>query len=441
MKENFRLTRRSALLLPLVLGGCSIWDDWFGETKKPLPGKRIDVMDFRAPKADADMPAVKLPAPEVNAEWAQAGGVPTHAMGHPQVADALHRAWQSDIGESGGYRRKITARPVVAGGRVFAMDSDATVSAYSAASGARIWRTDTQPEHDRSSNFGGGIAFDDNTLYVGTGRAEVLALDAATGKIRWRVDVSNPVRAAPTISGDRLFVATLDAQLHALSTKDGTHLWAYQAPLPETAVLDLPSPAVSDGIVVAGFATGDLVAVRASSGSVVWADSLAAIGGRISMVDFSAIAGMPVISNGRVYVGSMGSLLVCNDLRSGRRLWQRDIATAETPWLAGDWLFVLSTQAELMAISAEDGRIGWTCQLPLWGDAEKRTDRITWMGPVLAGDRLVLASSDSHAASVSPYTGKILGRQDLPDSISVPPVVAGGSVYFVCADASLTAWR
>lgn len=441
MDKTPKLPRRAALLLPLALGGCGIWDDWFGEKKTPLPGTRIDVMTLRVPQVDPGAARVELPPAAINADWPQAGGVPSHAMGHPQAAATLRQAWSAGIGEDGSFRDRISARPVVAGGRVFTMDSDATVSAWAVADGHKLWTTETKAEDDRSTNVGGGIAFDGDTLYVGTGRAEVLALEAASGKIRWRVSVSNPVRAAPTIAGDRLFVATLDAQLHALSTKDGTHLWAFQAPPPETGVLDLPAPAFADGLTVAGFATGDMVAVRANSGSVAWTDNLASAGGRTSISDFSAISAMPVLSGGRVYAGSLGDTLICNDLRSGRRLWTRDVAIAETPWLAGNWLFLLSTSGMLLAMTADEGRIAWTTQLPAWGDETKRTDRITWMGPVLAGGRLVLASSDSHLISVNPGTGEVLAQQDLPDAIAVPPVVAGGSIYTVCQDATLTAWR
>ena len=33
-----------ALLAPLALGGCGLWDDWFGTHKAPLPGKREPVV-------------------------------------------------------------------------------------------------------------------------------------------------------------------------------------------------------------------------------------------------------------------------------------------------------------------------------------------------------------------------------------------------------------
>jgi len=437
-----RLPRRAALLLPVALGGCSLWDRWFGEDKTPLPGTRLAVMNpHRGLEVDAKGARVVLPPPVANANWPQAGGNPAHAMGHLQVRDTLDTAWRADIGAAGGFRRRITAQPVVAGGRVFTMDSAAVVTAYDVARGGRIWRLDTQAKGDRSSNVGGGIAVDGDILYAGTGRAEVLALEAATGKINWRKSLGAPVRAAPTIADGRLFVLTLDNQLQALASDDGRRLWGYQASSPDTNVLGLPAPAYADGLVVAGFGSGDLVALRAASGSVAWSDSLASARGRNSMLDLSAVSGLPVVADGRVYAGSLGGLLLSLDLRSGRRLWERDIATGDTPWVAGDWLFLLSTDGQLAAIARSDGGVAWVTQMPQFEDEEEKKDPIHWIGPVLASDRLILVSGSARAMAVSPYTGEILGQQKLSDAMSVAPSVAGGTIYIITDDATLVALR
>ncbi len=437
-----RLSRRGLVLLPVALGGCSMFDSWFSDTKEKLPGKRVAVLTpRRGLTVDGNAGAVVLPEPVANADWPQAGGNPSHAMGHLQAGTPLSTAWRTDIGEGGGYRRKITGQPVVAGGRVFTMDSDAVVTAYDAAGGGRIWRLDTQAEDDRSSNVGGGIAVEGDTLYAGTGRAEVLALEAATGSIRWRKPVGTPVRAAPTIAEGRIFVLTLDNQMQALAVDDGHRLWSYQATPPDTSVLGLPAPAYSAGLVVAGFGSGDLVALRAATGSVVWSDSLAAAGGRTSLLELSAVRGMPVVADGRVYAGSLGRQTVAMDVRTGRRLWEREIATGDTPWLAGDWLFLLATDGQVAALSRIDGRIAWVTQLPQYEDEEKKKDPIHWIGPVLAGNRLILGSNTGVAMFVNPTTGEIIGQQSLSGALSVAPSVAGGTVFVITDDATMVALR
>jgi outer membrane protein assembly factor BamB len=443
-RKLLALSRRAALLLPAAaLGGCGFWDDWFGETKPPLPGTRIAVMAAaRGLQVDPGAPhQVTLPAVVANADWPQPGGDAAHDMGRPACGAETARAWTADIGEGGGYRRKITAQPVVAGGRVFTMDSDAVVSAFNAADGSRAWNVDTQAEDDRSTNVGGGIAEDAGTLYAATGRSDLLALDAATGKIRWRSKLPNAARSAPTIAEGRIFVSTLDDQLVALSVDDGKRLWAQQATVAETRVLGLPAPAYADGLVVAGFGSGDLLAYRAASGAVAWGDSLASSRGRTSMVDLSTVRGLPAIKDGRVYAIGFGGLMLALDLRSGRRLWERDVASSETPWLAGDWLFIVSQDGQVAAIHRDDGAVAWLTQLDAFENMEKKKDPIRWLGPVLAGDRLVLVGTNSSLVALNPLTGAELGKQDLSDPASVSPVVAGGTMFVITDNAKLTALR
>lgn len=333
MTHNSRLSRRLALLAPLaLLPGCSVFEGWFGSNKTPLPGKRLPIMAVnRALEVAKPPPTVVLPPPVANPNWPQSGGVPTHDMGHPALGDTLSRIWSSGIGEGGGYRRKITAQPLVADGRVFVMDSDARVSAFDAATGSRIWDTDTQGEEDRSTNVGGGIGWDGGIVYASTGRAEMLALDAATGAIKWRVPLPAGARSAPTIADGKLFVLTIDNQLLALDAKDGSKVWSHQAPAIEATILGLPAPAFQDGIVVAGFSSGDLVAIRSNSGTVAWADSIASPRGRNSLTDLSSIRGRPIIKDAQVYAVGLGGLMVSLDLRTGRRLWEREITSANPP--------------------------------------------------------------------------------------------------------------
>lgn len=436
------MKRRATLLMPLAAAACNTFDSLLGDVKDPLPGKReIVVANRRGLAVDpADTRVVTVPPAVAMPEWPQAGGNATHSVGHVQVS-ALAPAWRSSIGEGSGYRAKITAQPVVAGGRVFTMDSDATVAAFDVANGGRIWRTDTQDDKDRSTNVGGGIAAVNGVVYATTGRADVLALDAGTGAIRWRKQLGVPARSAPTVADDRLYMTTIDDKLVALAAPTGDRLWVYQAATSATTLLGQAAPAVSDGLVVSGFGSGDLVAVRAESGALAWSDSLASARGRNSLVDLSAIRGLPVLDRGRVYAVGVGGLLVALDLRSGRRLWEREVGGSETPWLAGDWLFVQTLDQSLAAIGRDDGRVRWITDLPRYDDPERRRDPLFWTGPVLAGGRLVLAGSNATAVSIDPATGGIIGREDLRSGAAVSPIAADGTLFILSDNGSLQAFR
>ena len=206
-------------------------------------------------------------------------------------------------------------------------------------------------------------------------------------------------------------------------------------------MLGQPAPAYADGLLVAGFGSGDIACLRAESGGVVWTDNLSSARGRTSIADISAIRGLPVISGGRVFVMGVGGLTVGLDLRAGRRLWEREVGGGETPWLAGDWVFILTADQQVAALNAGDGRIAWATDLPRWENEEKSKGAIYWTGPVLTGDRLIVAcrGGEQEAFAISPYTGKILGRQSLPGNASLAPIVADNKVFTLTDDATLMA--
>jgi outer membrane protein assembly factor BamB len=422
-----------------ALAGC----DWFETSKPKLPGRREPVMaERRGLAVDEGAPLkVVLPPPVSNANWPQAGGNPAHLMGHLATRETLAEAWTADIGRGGGYRRKIMAQPVVLNGTIFTMDSNAVVSAFDVSNGSRLWRFDTRNEDADSTNVGGGLGVDQGVVYAVNGLGDVVAIDAAKGTQTWRTLLDSPARSSPTIADGRLFVITIEDKLRALATEDGRSLWTYQAANVSTSLLGRPAPAYADGLVVAGFGSGELAGLRAATGNVAWTDSLAAPAGSGGFADLSAIRGLPVISNGRVYAIGLGGLFLALDLRSGRRLWEREVAGEDSLWVAGDWVFVISVGQQIAAVSTDDGRVAWVTDLPQFEDEEDKKNSVQWFGPLLAGDRLVVAGTNQQALAISPYTGATLGKQELSGAASLGPIVAGGTVYIVSDDGRLLALR
>jgi outer membrane protein assembly factor BamB len=104
-------------------------------------------------------------------------------------------------------------------------------------------------------------------------------------------------------------------------------------------------------------------------------------------------------------------------------------------------LFVVSVGQEIAAVNADDGRVAWVADLPAYHNEEKQEDSIQWFGPLLAGDRLIVAGTNEAALAVSPYTGETLGRQTLSGAASLGPVLAGGTVFIISDDGRLLALR
>ena len=94
--------------------------------------------------------------------------------------------------------------------------------------------------------------------------------------------------------------------------------------------------------------------MRADSGNVIWTDGLGLALGQAGVVEFLAIRGEPVISNNQVFATGLGGVTIAADLLTGRRVWERRVASENTPCLAGDWMFLISTDQEIGAINTND---------------------------------------------------------------------------------------
>ena len=434
------------LCLALGLSGCDTLSEWFdGAEEERLAGERLSVIALDRtlePDPAAAGLTVRLPPPYVNEDWPQAVGAPHHAMHHLAAADVLAESWRVRIGDGIDDDGPILTPPVVAGGRVFAMDSESLISAFDAASGARLWAVDVAPEEDEEGAFGGGLAVAGERLYVATGLGHVLALEAKTGEIAWRQVIGVPVRAPPVVSGGRVFAVSHDNRLWALDAGSGAVQWSHAGIVESAGFLGGASPAVDGGIVLAPFSSGELTALRVENGRTVWADILTVRGARVgALATFNDIDGSPVIDRGMALAIGHGGRLVSIDLRTGRRVWERDIAGLNTPWVAGDFLFVMTVDSELLCIARESGIIVWVHALPRFENPEDREEPILWSGPVLVGDRLVVAGSNGRVGAVSPYDGRHLGWQEAGDAVRQPPVIADRTLFILTDGADLIALR
>lgn len=449
MGEVEKRTQHMRLLLvpalfAIGLGGCGsslpslpkISDlNPFAEKQQPLPGKRIPVMQARdnvgAHLAAADKPIV-LPPPRHNEGWTQPGGEPSNAPGHLALSGGLKRAWAADAGAGSSSKGKLTASPVVYGGRVFTLDAEAKVTAFSTSGGSAIWRVSLAPENERAeAGYGGGLALDNGRLYVATGFGTVVALDPGTGKQLWTKNIGVPVRASPTAVNDKVFVVTTDGHVFALAGLDGGELWTYRGIPERTSIVSNPSPAVENGVVVVPYPSGELVALRADDGTPVWTESLARTGSLSPLASLSDAA-RPAVAGGVVYAVGHGGRLIATEIKSGERLWSLNLAGTQAPVIAGDTLFVVDTTGQLHAITRRDGKVIWTVKLP--GSS-------TWSGPTLAGNHLWLVSNNGQLVGVDPMTGRIATQQNLDAPVYIAPVVADGRMYVLTDKARLVAFN
>lgn len=447
MFANMYGSARRFWLLPVMLvtlAACDTLDFLSSSDDASLPGERIAVLQAQdrisASPRIADL-SIRLPRPQINEDWPQQGGFANHAMHHLALAGVPQEAWSRSLGSGGDDDAPILSGPVVANGFVYAMDSDAVVTARRADNGETVWSADIEPEDEDDGSWGGGVAYDLGRVYAGTGFAQVVALDAATGRELWRTAVSGPMRSAPTAFGGKVYAITKDNQLFAIDAELGEIDWTHTGIEEGAGLIGSSSAAVDGDIVIVPYSSGEIFALRAENGRQLWSDNLAAIRRVDAVSALADIRGRPVVDRARVYAISHSGRMVAIDLASGRRVWEAEVGGVNQPWIAGNFLYVVSTEGDVVAMVAENGLVRWVTPLGRFEDPEDRDGLINWSGPVLASDRLIVTGSHGVAVALSPYTGEIIGEIEMPGDVSLPPILANETLYFQTDGARLIAYR
>ena len=446
MTMNKASLHQSLLLLmasPLLLSGCS----WLEGSKDdvPLPGQRVSVLELQKTlePTDTALKGEGFVSPDAwqNEYWPQVGGYPNHAMQHVALNNGgLKKIWSVDAGQGSEDSLPLTAQPVVFGNIIYTMDTNSNVTAFDTKNGETLWSNNVRPAKEEDS-IGGGLAVSANMLYVTNGYGEILALNPKKGGIYWRTKMTSPTRAAPTYVNDKVYVLTLDNHITALDSVSGKKIWTYEGFSETTGLLGSASPAADGELVIAAMSSGEVTALRNENGSVAWSDTISPstqMGGSSALPD---IAGLPVLDKGMVIAASYGGKIAAIDVRSGTRVWEREIGSAKTPWVAGNMIFFITANAELVAIGRDNGTLAWVKPLDQYIDDDNARNALLWNGPILAGNRLIVTASDDTVLEISPKDGAMMRRLDTGSHVAVAPLVANGTLYLLGTNGTLSAWR
>ena len=433
-------------------------------------GQRISVLEFEqqlAPSAALSGRDFFLPGPQAATAWTQPGGNADNSVEHVIAAPAFTVAWRRGVGAGSSRTRQVMAPVVADNGRVFVLDGESTVSALDSGTGAQAWKVNIRPDEREGGSrgffgiggtggttgggFGGGVAVGGGKVFVSSGYRIVTALDQATGAVLWTTPVDVPIHGAPTVSGNRVFVVDVENQIQAFDSTTGVQDWSYRG-IPEPArIMRASSPAVTGDTVIAPFSSGEVVALRASTGQSVWQQVLSRTSRTSALSEIRDIAGRPVISRGVVYAISHSGVLSALDIRTGQPKWAAlPIAGVNAPLPVGDVVYVVSKDGELTVINRDTGQIYWSRNLNegrvrqeggLLGFFD-RTVRPEWSGPMLASNRLVLTNSDGELVAFDPKTGAQTASLKLgAGPIYLAPAAYNGALYVLSDKGDLVSIR
>lgn len=426
-----------ALLSVLSLSSaCSMLPDWLGdEDEVPLTGERLAVLkpsksslaDLGIELSETDFPAVRQLA-----VWGESPG-DAERMGNLDVSTKLDNQQSARCGDGNAFRGTYVPAPVSDGERIYCMDSEGFISAHKIADiQSTAWEASVAKEDEETKPLpGGGLAVGNGVLFAVTGGGDVAAFEAATGKSKWRISLSTPIRSSLRAGNAKLFLVSADNVLYALDQASGKTLWKHKGLDEGAAILGAATPAAKGNVVIAGFSSGELFALNSDSGKVVWADAP----GASSDARLSDIDANPVIAGGAVIVGTSNGTLNAIAGSNGQQIWEEDVIAADTPWIAGNYLFAITPEGLPAAVKLQDGLISWVAAKP--EDDEDSEELVRYKGPIMIRNRLAVAGSDGSLKLFRAEDGELFRELEIPDGYTSALIAFGNALYLVTADAEL----
>jgi outer membrane protein assembly factor BamB len=439
-----------ALLGLLVVSACS-------KPELILPGERFDVradLGDSIPVAGQPAPSgsgvvqnrsepVSLPAQTTNADWTQRSGNARHIPPHGALSAQPVRVFSVTIGTGNSRKNRISAAPIVAGGRVFTLDATATLAATTTG-GAPLWATDLTPATDKASEIsGGGLAFGAGKVFAATGFGELIAVDPASGTVIWRQRLGSPVTGAPAVEGNTVFVVGRDSSGWAVNTEDGRVLWTLAGAPSGAGVIGSSAPAITDRAVLMPMGSGELVAALKGSGVKIWGAFVA--GQRLGRgyAEVADITGDPVVVGDTTFVGNSSGQTLALSTGTGEVIWSAPDGALGPVLPVGGSLFLVNDESRLGRLNAATGEQIWSVSLPFFVDPtpKKRKAITAHYGPLLAGGRIVVASGDGLLRMFNPADGSLVATAEIPGGATTQMALAGGLLYVVGANGQLHAFR
>lgn len=415
-----------------------------GSSEEKLKGERIAVLEeekyLQADDNLADKRLI-LPAPQENLYWYKSQGFQTALPGHIQGPNQLTEHESIDTGWPGRYDKHLKFSPLITKNAIITLDGRGKLSAYDRNNPKkRLWRTPLE-QNKHQSNFAlSGIATDENLVFATSGGHRIYAVKTETGEIIWSKTVSGITRSAPALNKDFVYINTLNNKLYALSKKDGTIIWTHEGIIENIGTEGVASPLVDNGIVYASYSSGEIYALKADTGKSHWTDALLSgySKGNFVLADLDA---SPAIKDGVIYASSNDGVLAAIDSQNGFRVWEQKVASRTTPWIAGDFLFIISTEEQLLCIERQTGRIYWERKLPAYINQTKKKGRIFWSAPILVGGNLLTVNSEGTLLLLSPENGRTKETHDIGEKVFSPIAIAGNVLYILDNDADLHIYK
>lgn len=308
----------------------------------------------------------------------------------------LDIGWQVDTrasSNSAAYR----LRPLIDGDRVYTIDTEGLIRSINLKNGDRQWKYETDLEP--ITGLGGNASI----LLATSRNGDLVAYSelANTLGLLWSTRLGSEIRATPQLVGDQVFVRTVDGRLYSLSADDGSEQWQVSRRVPALSLTGNSQPRVIDDMVIGGFGDGKLTAYDRSNGKTRWEATISLSRGRTEVERLVDLDGNFVVRDGVIYVVSFQGNLAAVQAVSGDILWSRKFSGYQAIAIDDNALYLTSDNSDLWSIDRRTGAAFWKQDV-------LHARKIT--APSIIGDRLVVADLEGYLHWFAKSDGRLVGR-------------------------------
>ncbi len=240
-----------------------------------------------------------------------------------------------------------------------------------------------------------------------------------------------PLKGLPLYSHGKIIINSIENQTFALDSLSGRVVWIKSASKENTIMLDSGSAAELEKDVICTYTSGDLKSLNSQNGAINWEDVLFSANFSESGSVFSHIVASPVVFNENVLVAISESKMVLIDGVSGIRLWEKEIGTLNTPAVNNGWIFVLSSDNQIICLSAKSGDINWMKKIQDIYD-EKYPENANWTGPLLINGEVVIFNDFGDILKLDKSTGKLNKKITMKNvNIIKKPIIVNGKMFAI----------
>lgn len=418
------------------------------EPDRILPGKREDAAkSFGFNKKNEDIAlmddTINLPPMLVSSEWSLISSTISKDYPNHLLGGDLSEIWSVSVGKGDSRKRRLTTDPIFFDKKIFTLDANSVASAFNL-DGQLIWKKDLTPDGENSGDiFGGGLTAGKDKIFVTLGYGFLLSLDPTTGEKNWSQRLSGAGNNSSIFDDGLVYLVSGDSKAWAIKADNGRVRWKIDAIGNDTNLISTISPAINEKYAVFGFGNGEIYVTFKKGGYVLWSSSLSSrIDGQvISAID--DIVASPLIIDKNLYVADGSGKVVSLKIESGERNWTAPFGSNSNFWAASGSLFFISDANELVRLKRKTGQTVWVTELPYYSKKKLGLSKKTvqYYGPIIAGNQLIVASSDGYIRFYDPKTGAQKNKLEIKSGATTNPIVVNETLLLITQDGKLRAFR